>query len=196
MGPARTLCDMRHVTLITTGGTIEKTYDEHSGELSNRRSIVGRMLRRLRLEDTRVSTLELMSKDSLHLTDSDRDRILEALRAAGAVEGGGAGHAAPAPRADRAGDGIVILHGTDTLTVTGERILAELGPRLRVPVVLTGAMRPFEMTRSDALQNLTESIFATGVLPPGVYCVAHGRALAFPSVKKDRDRGTFYRAGG
>ena len=188
---------MRHVTLITTGGTIEKTYDERSGELSNRRTIVGRMLRRLRLEDTRVSTLELMSKDSLHLTDSDRDRILEALRAAGAVGVvGRAGDAAPVAGGVRTGDGIVILHGTDTLTITGERILAELGPRLRVPVVLTGAMRPFEMTRSDALQNLTESIFATGVLPPGVYCVAHGRAIAFPGVKKDRDRGTFSRAEG
>ena len=60
---------MRHITLITTGGTIEKTYDERSGELTNRRSIVGRMVRRLRLEDTKVSTLELMSKDSLHLTN-------------------------------------------------------------------------------------------------------------------------------
>ena len=39
-------------------------------------------------------------------------------------------------------------------------------------VVLTGAIRPFEMKRSDALQNLTEAIFATGLLAPGVYCVA------------------------
>ena len=35
---------MRHVTLITTGGTIEKTYDEMTGELANRRSVVRRML--------------------------------------------------------------------------------------------------------------------------------------------------------
>ena len=65
-----------------------------------------------------------------------------------------------------------------------------LGPP-RVPVVLTGAMRPFEMERSDAFQNLTEAIFATGVLSPGVYCVAHGRALAFPGVVKDREGGRF-----
>ncbi len=170
---------MRHITLITTGGTIEKTYDERSGELSNRRSIVGRMLRRLRLEDTKVSTLELMSKDSLHLTDADRARIIECLRAAGPLA------------ENHPGSGVIILHGTDTLTTTGELILKELGPSLRVPVILTGAMRPFEMTRSDALQNLTESIFAAGILPPGVYCVAHGRALKFPGVHKDRERGTF-----
>jgi L-asparaginase len=169
---------MRHVALITTGGTIEKTYDERSGSLENRQSIVRLMLAQLRLEDTNVSFVELMSKDSLHMTDADRDRIARAVEAASA--------ASPRP------DGIVILHGTDTLTQTGERVL-RAGPS--VPVVLTGAMRPFEMTRSDALQNLTEAIFATSVLPPGVYCVAHGRALAFPGVAKDRDRGTFVKPG-
>lgn len=179
---------MRHVTLITTGGTIEKTYDEATGLLDNRRSIVRRMLRRLRLEDTSVSTIELMSKDSQLMTPEDRQRILEAVRAAGAQR------PSPGP-----GSGIVVLHGTDTLSLTGEMLHAELtapgGPGVRVPVVLTGAMRPFEMVRSDALQNLTESIFAVGVLPPGVYAVAHGRSLAFPGVVKDRERGTFVKAG-
>jgi L-asparaginase len=179
---------MRHVTLITTGGTIEKTYDEATGQLLNLAStgkggsVVGRMLRRLRLEDTRVTVIELMSKDSLVMTDEDRERIVEAVRVAGAVT------SYPSDTT-----GVVILHGTDTLTVTGERILASAAPAhaLRVPVVLTGAMRPYEMTRSDALQNLTEAVFAAGVLPPGVYCVAHGRALKFPGVRKDRERGTF-----
>ena len=166
---------MRSITLITTGGTIEKTYDERSGELSNRGSIVKRMLRRLRLEDTHIEIAELLSKDSLDMTDADRARIVEAVRTAAA---------------DPATSAVVILHGTDTLTRTGERILADL-PCPRLPVVLTGAMRPFEMEQSDALQNLTEAVFAAGVLPPGVYAVAHGRALPFPGVIKDRDRGTF-----
>lgn len=172
---------MRHLTLITTGGTIEKTYDERTGQLENRRTIVGRMLRRLRLEETTIRTVELMSKDSLVMTDEDRLRIIGAVRTAG----GGVGAVEPATETT----GIVILHGTDTLAVTGERLLAEVDPR--VPIVLTGALRPFEMTRSDALQNLTEAIFATGVLPPGVYCAAHGRVLTFPGVRKDRERGTF-----
>lgn len=176
---------MRHITLITTGGTIEKTYDEQTGSLENRRSIVSRMLRRLRLEDTAVSTIELMSKDSLFMTEDDRSRIVDAVRAAGGalpagLSPGGSGH-------DR---GIIILHGTDTLTNTGERLHAEF-PAPSCPIVLTGAMRPYEMVRSDALQNLTESIFATAVLSPGIYCVAHGRALRFPGVIKDRERVTF-----
>lgn len=172
---------MRHITLITTGGTIEKTYDEMTGELANRRSVVRRMLRRLRLEETTVSTIELLSKDSLHMTEDDRTAIVEACRAAGAERSG-----APS------GTGVVVLHGTDTLALTGERLHKELRS-LTVPLVLTGAMRPFEMARSDALQNLTEAIFATGVLSPGVYAAAHGRVLKFPGVQKDRDRGTFVR---
>lgn len=172
---------MRTLTLITTGGTIEKTYDEMTGELSNRRSIVRRMLARLRLEDTSVGVIELLSKDSLHMTDDDRTSIVEACKAAGALR-----------QPVQAGNAIVVLHGTDTLCVTGERLLTDL-PGLKVPIVLTGAMRPFEMVRSDALQNLTEAMFASGILPPGVYAAAHGRVLKFPGVVKDRERGTFVR---
>jgi L-asparaginase len=172
---------MPSIVLITTGGTIEKTYDEGSGQLLNRGTIVRRMLRRLRLEHTDVRIIELMSKDSLMLTDEDRERILETARIAGAET----------TQADSA-SGIVILHGTDTLTVTGDLLVRELKPR--IPIILTGAMRPYEMNRSDALQNLTESIFAANVLAPGVYCVAHGRALKFPGVRKDREHNTFVRA--
>ncbi|MBX3359431.1 MAG: asparaginase [Phycisphaeraceae bacterium] len=174
---------MRQVTLITTGGTIEKTYDERSGSLENRRSIVGRMLQRLRLEGTSVRIIELMSKDSLVMTEADREAIVEAARGAGAMDGNAMG-----------AGGIVILHGTDTLCLTGERLAAAF-PRPRVPIVLTGAMRPYEMKRSDALQNLTEALFGAGVMEPGVYVAAHGRALRFPGVVKDRDRGTFVAGG-
>lgn len=164
----------QRIRLITTGGTIEKIYDEDTGELANRRSIVRRMLEELRLEDVEVETVELMSKDSLDMTEEDRSRIVESVREAFA--------AAPV--------GVVILHGTDTLTRTGDRLL-EAFPDPPVPVVLTGAMRPFEMKRSDALQNLTEALFASRALRAGIYCAAHGRALPFPGVRKDRDRGTF-----
>jgi len=169
---------MRHITLITTGGTIEKTYDEHTGSLENRRSVVRTMIGRLRLEGTEISIVELMSKDSLHMTADDRAEVVDAVRA----------------RAMPPCDGIVILHGTDTLAVTGEELVKAI-PSPRIPIVLTGAMRPFEMKRSDALKNLTEAAFATGVVPPGVYGAAHGRVLAFPGVVKDRERGTFSKKG-
>ena len=175
---------MRQITLISTGGTIEKTYDEHSGTLTNRSSVVQEMLGLLRLEDTQINTLQLMHKDSVDLTDTDRDRIVDAVRLL-------IGSQATPPDEPGACAGVIILHGTDTLCHTGEWIHERLIAKLGVPVILTGALRPFEMKRSDALQNLSESIFAVGVLDPGVYVVAHGRALRFPGPVKDRERGTF-----
>ncbi|HRQ72971.1 MAG TPA: asparaginase domain-containing protein [Phycisphaerales bacterium] len=169
---------MRTITVITTGGTIEKTFDERTGSLENRGSILRRMLRRIRLEATDTRIVELMSKDSLLMDDADRARIVAAVKDA---------------LASSAVSGVVVLHGTDTLEHTGEALHAAIGLP-PVPVVVTGAMRPFEMKRSDALQNLTEALFAVGVLTPGVYCVAHGRALRFPGVVKDRARSTFVRA--
>ena len=170
---------MRRITLIATGGTIEKTYDERTGRLDNKVSILHEMLGLLRLEDTAVQAVPLLQKDSLDLTDDDRRQILGSVRAA--IETGA--------------DGVVILHGTDTLCVTGELLCAELGATLAIPVVLTGAMRPFEMKHSDALQNLTEAAFATGALPAGVYVVAHGRSLRFPGPVKDLEAGTFVQTG-
>jgi L-asparaginase len=175
---------MKRVTLISTGGTIEKTYDERTGTLANKRSIVDTMLSALRLEDISINSIQLLSKDSQDFTHADRKRILDMVRVM-------------TEDAGPEDSGVVILHGTDTMSVTGELLYSTLfegkseGESPRVPVVLTGAMRPYEMVRSDALQNLTEAIFAAGVLKPGVYVVAHGRALAFPGVVKDIDRGTF-----
>ncbi|MEM0983926.1 MAG: asparaginase domain-containing protein [Planctomycetota bacterium] len=182
---------MRHVTLISTGGTIEKTYDERTGALDNRHSIVHHMLAQLRLDDVAVNTVQLFQKDSLHLTDSDRQKITEMVRLLADIDD----FDGPEESGTDGIDGIVILHGTDTLCDTGDLLAAEL-PNVRIPVILTGAMRPFEMQRSDALQNLNEALFATGVLEPGVWCVAHGKALRFPGVAKDRERGTFARSDG
>jgi len=168
---------MRRVRVLTTGGTIEKVYDEATGTLENRGSIIARMLGELRLEAVEVAVRPVLAKDSLLMTDDDRALVLAAAR-----------------DAQGESDGVVILHGTDTLARTGELIHASLAAP-RVPIVLTGARGPFEMKRSDALQNLTEAIFAAGVLPPGVYCVAHGQALRFPGVTKDQGRLAFVRRG-
>jgi L-asparaginase len=178
MPPPPTAANPVHaIELITTGGTIEKTYDEHAQALANSGSIVRRMLGRLMLPGTQVTIRDLMSKDSLDLTDEDRDLILASVRAA-----------------QQRCRSIVILHGTDTLSVTGELIHAKLRP-ITSAVVLTGAMRPFEMKRSDALQNLTEAILASRLLPPGVYCAMHGKVLRFPGVVKDRERLEFLGEG-
>jgi L-asparaginase len=166
------------IALISTGGTIEKTYDELAGVLDNRASVLDVVLASLQLFGVEIVRVPLMNKDSLDMTPQDHDLI---ARTAGSLA---ETHA-----------GVVIVHGTDRLAVTGDRIHALLG-RPRVPIVLTGAMRPYVMRNSDAPQNLTEALLAVQVMPPGVYVAMHNRVLAFPGVQKDRDRGTFVRHDG
>lgn len=163
------------VTILTTGGTIDKTYDETNGSLRNVHSVLDDVIIRMRLPTLTHRHVPVMSKDSLHMTDDDRRRILAATREA---------------LADA--DAVVIVHGTDTLAVTGDFLHANLHP-LEKPIVLTGAIRPFEFRDTDAFQNLTEALLACRLLPPGVYCVMHNQALRFPGIVKDHARRTFAR---
>lgn len=166
----------RHrIALISTGGTVEKTYDELAGVLKNEVSVLEVMLGSIQLGAVAVERVALMNKDSLEMTPEDHDLIARtALHKASEV------------------DGVVIVHGTDRLATTGDRIYS-MNSKPPVPIVLTGAMRPYVMRTSDALQNLTESLLAVQLADPGVYVAMHNKLLAFPGVSKDTERGTFVR---
>lgn len=166
------------VALISTGGTIEKTYNELEGVLHNTFSVLDVMLASLSLDGVEIVRVPLMNKDSLDMTPADHTLVAET---AGAM--------------CHAHDGVVIVHGTDRLSSTGERIV-EVVSSPKVPIVLTGAIRPYMLRNTDALQNLTEALLAVQVLAPGVYCVMHDKVLAFPGVVKDYERGTFRHADG
>jgi L-asparaginase len=162
--------------LISTGGTIEKTYDEFGGVLSNRVNVLDLLLASLDLRGLQIDRVPLMNKDSLEMSEGDHDLIADT-----------------AEIMSRNHDGVVIVHGTDRLAVTGHRIHERLAAKgqLVKPIVLTGAMRPYELRRTDATQNMTEALLAVQLVQPGVYVAMHNRVLAFPGVEKDRDRGTF-----
>ena len=161
------------LTLLTTGGTIDKTYNEHKGLLDNFVTVLDRILSGLRLPDVEIHHFEVMNKDSLFMKETDRQRILEAV-----IE------------AQQTSDGILITHGTDTLEHTGEFLFSHLATP-SVPVVLTGAMRPYEFRDTDAVQNVTEALLAVRLLPAGYYVVMHNRVLQFPGVVKNRQNLVF-----
>ena len=135
------------------------------------------MIDSLRLEGVEIERVALMNKDSLDMTAEDHELIAEA-----------------AGRQAEEHDGVVVVHGTDRLALSGERCVERFGVPA-APVVFTGAMRPYAMRRTDALQNLTEALLAAQILPPGVYVAMHGTVLQFPGVTKDPERGTFVRPG-
>lgn len=163
----------RRIALISTGGTIEKTYDELRQVLTNEVSVLDVMLARLELHGVDIVRVSLMNKDSLEMSEADHGLI---ARTAGDYA---EGH-----------DGVVIVHGTDRLAVTGEHIVEKI-PVPRVPIVLTGAMRPYALRTTDALQNLVEALLAVQLVAPGVYVAMHNRVLQFPGVIKDQERMTF-----
>ena len=159
--------------VLTTGGTIEKIYSEQEGAVVNVAQKIGRYLKQLRLPERDIEVIPVMNKDSLEMTAEDRAELVRKVA-----------------EVQCEGCPIVITHGTDTMTDTG-RYIQQAFPQLAVPVILTGAMRPLGFEGSDGLQNLTESLLAARLLPPGVYIVFHGQVFPADRAAKNREAGTF-----
>ena len=159
------------VALISTGGTIEKTYLESEGMLANGESVLSHMLKSLQLSGVEIERINLMNKDSLEMTSEDHDIICEAVL-----------------REAEQSDGVIVVHGTDRLTQTGELMAQKTRGASAIPIILTGAMRPWILRTTDAMQNLTEALMAVQLVDPGVYVCMHNRVLRFPGVEKDRDQ--------
>ena len=163
------------LAIISTGGTIEKTYDEAQGVLNNGLTVLDMMLELLQLEGLELDRISLMNKDSGDMSDEDHHEIADEVHAC-----------------DSTHDGVVVLHGTDTLSVTGECIISKY-PGLQNACVLTGAMRPWIMRNTDSLQNLAESFAVVQLLDQGVYVAMHSQVLKFPGVIKDIEHMRFVR---
>lgn len=168
------LNDPRPLIILTTGGTIEKIYDESEGTLQNRDTIIkNKILQKLRLPYTDIRVKSLMAKDSLYMDESDRELICQEIQE----------HA-------KLGFPIVVLHGTDTMDITSS-FCSERAPTPAVPVVFTGAMKPMGFDDSDATQNVVEAIFAAHMVKPGYWVTFHGRLYPVPGFRKNRQKGTF-----
>ena len=164
----------RTLIVLTTGGTIEKTYDERDGSLQNRDTILEReVCKRLRLPYTHLQVSPLMNKDSLEMTLEDRAAIAQHVQAFLSQ-----------------GNPIVIIHGTDTMAITAEYLQTVI-PSPQVPVVLTGAMRPVGMQDSDAFQNIAEAFMAAQLASPGIYISFHNQLFPAGKVRKNKQLLTF-----
>ncbi|HSO99860.1 MAG TPA: asparaginase domain-containing protein [Thioalkalivibrio sp.] len=149
------------IEIFTTGGTIDKVYFDANSEFEIGDSLVSELLAESNIREG-FGVTELMRTDSLEMTDTDRESV---RRAVGQC------------RAER----IVVTHGTDTMPETARALLSVKGKT----IVLTGAMQPARMRRTDAVFTLGFAWAAVRLLPHGVYVAMNGEVFEAGSVRKN-----------
>jgi L-asparaginase len=147
--------------IITTGGTIDKTYFDDKSDYQVGEPQISQILHAMHVAfDFEVSAL--LRKDSLHITDEDRKLIRAAVAASNASH-------------------VLITHGTDTMVDTAR----ELKGLADKTIVLTGALNPARFRDSDAIFNIGSAVGAVQCLPPGVYIVMNGKVWDPEHVRKN-----------
>jgi L-asparaginase len=138
------------VKIFTTGGSLDKGYSTQKSDFVVGDPEIGAIL-----ADARVTfeyeVESLLKKDSLELTDMDRDLISRRVREDPATH-------------------ILITHGTDTMAQTGQSLAGIEGKT----IVLTGAMQPASFKHTDAHFNVGFALAALQILPAGVYLAMNG----------------------
>ncbi|MGY2135408.1 asparaginase [Pseudomonas reactans] len=90
---------------------------------------------------------------------------------------------------DEGCDGVLILHGTDTLAYSAAAMSFQL-LGLPAPVVFTGSMLPAGVPHSDAWENVSGALLALGEgLAPGVQLYFHGKLMVPTRCAKIRSYG-------
>ena len=157
------------IQIFTAGGTIDKVYFDANSKFEIGDSLLPELLAESNIHEG-YAIRELMRKDSLELTDDDRDGILEAVK-------------------QTEHSRIIITHGTDTMAQTAQ-VLKTLPDRT---IVLTGAMQPARMRRTDAIFNIGFAWAAARLLPPGVYIAMNGEVFEAGAVRKNLEAQKFER---
>lgn len=158
---------MTDLQIFTTGGTIDKVYFDALSEFQVGETALDAILREANVTlDYEITSL--MRKDSLELTDADRQVIHDGVAACEAAN-------------------ILITHGTDTMAKTAATLANIPGKT----VILTGAMQPARLRSTDAIFNVGFAVAASQLQPPGVYIAMNGKVFEAGHVRKDRKAGRF-----
>jgi L-asparaginase len=158
------------IVIVTTGGTIDKAYFDALSAYQIGEPIVKKVLDVANVEHP-YRVVELLRKDSLELTDADRETLCQTVAALETTR-------------------VIVTHGTDTMTESARALAAVAGKT----IVLTGALSPARFSESDATFNLGMAFGAVQSLPAGVYIVMNGRVFRGDRVRKDRAQARFIAA--
>lgn len=156
--------------IFTTGGTIDKVYFDEKSTFEVGHSNIDTILKQA-LVTVEYSVTSLCQKDSLEITDADREMIVQNIEAETA-------------------DYILITHGTDTMVQTAKKIQASgnLGKKV---IILTGSMQPALFQLSDAIFNIGFALGALATKTAGVYVAMNGLVFDCDKVVKNLDKRLF-----
>ena len=156
------------IHILTTGGTIDKFYFDQKDSFQVGEPQIGQLLREANVT-VEHEIRALMHKDSLDLTDADREAIVAAVR-------------------DTPGERFLITHGTDTMLKTAELLQQRISGKV---MVLTGSMQPARLRSSDAFFNIGFAFCAVQRLEPGAYVAMNGRIFRPGAARKNVEQGRF-----
>lgn len=152
---------MEQLLIVTTGGTIDKVYFDDKSDYQVGEPQIGRILQELGVA-FQFSVIPIIRKDSLHISQDDRELIRAAIAAQDARH-------------------VLITHGTDSMVETA-KVLSTIEGKT---IVLTGALNPARFRGSDAEFNIGTAVGAVQSLPPGVYIAMNGRVWDPAKVRKN-----------
>lgn len=143
---------IRRIQVLSTGGTIATERDASSGVAT----IVGvnKLVSGLMIPGVDLQFLEVFRKGSAEITPDDWLALARGV----------------AINLRRGVDGIIILHGTDTMQYTAA-VLSFMIQGLSVPVVFTGSMIPGNEPNSDSMSNLRAAIRVAAFADLAEVCV-------------------------
>ncbi|KEF30857.1 L-asparaginase [Marinobacter nitratireducens] len=149
------------IQIFTTGGTIDKVYHDANSEFEVGHSTLPELLSESNIHEG-YRLRELLRKDSLEMDDTDRELVVGAVAECDCSR-------------------IVITHGTDTMAETAAALAKVTGKT----IVLTGAMQPARMRRTDAVFNIGFAWASVQLLPHGVYIAMNGEVFEAGSARKN-----------
>ena len=158
---------MDNLLIVTTGGTIDKIYFDAKSDYQVGEPQIGGILEDFRVA-FRFHVIPLLRKDSLFVTDDDRQLLRATIAAQDETQ-------------------VLVTHGTDSMVQTAE-VLAGIPGKT---IVLTGALNPARFEGSDAVFNIGCAVGAVQSLPEGVYIAMNGRIWDPRKVRKNVEANRF-----
>ncbi|MEN8303374.1 MAG: asparaginase domain-containing protein [Campylobacterota bacterium] len=155
--------------ILNSGGTFNKRYSDVDGVLE----VPYDSMAVVKILDSVKSKYDLAGvifKDSLEMTLEDRKMLTNIIM-------------------ESKDSSFLIIHGTDTMNETAQFLDEIFDDR---KIVITGAMKPYEIDKSEASFNLGMSMGFLKAKPKnGVYICMNGYVKSWNKLTKNRQKGQF-----